>query len=34
MVIALLIFDALMIWRHRANLGRIMRHEENKISWM
>lgn len=34
MVIALLIFDVLMIWRHRANIGRILRHEENKIKWM
>ena len=34
MVIALLIFDVLMIWRHRSNIGRIIRHEENKIKWM
>lgn len=34
MVIALLIFDVLMVWRHRSNIRRIIRHEENKISWM
>lgn len=34
MTAALLVFDALMIWRHRANLVRIMKHEENKIKWM
>lgn len=34
MVGALLVFDVLIIWRHRANLARIMRHEENKITWM
>lgn len=31
---ALLVFDALIIWRHRANLKRIVKHEENKIRWM
>lgn len=31
---ALLVFDILIIWRHRANLARIRRHEENKITWM
>ena len=34
MFIALLIFDVLMVWRHRSNIRRIIRHEENKISWM
>lgn len=31
---ALIVFDALIIWRHRTNLVRIARHKENKISWM
>lgn len=34
MVAALIIFDALMIWRHRSNLKRIVHHEENRIKWM
>ena len=34
MTAALLVFDVLMIWRHRANIVRIMKHEENKIKWM
>lgn len=34
MTAALLVFDALMIWRHRANIVRIMNHQENKIKWM
>ena len=33
-VAALLVFDVLMIWRHRANLERIAKHQENKIKWM
>lgn len=33
-VIALLIFDILIIWRHRGNLDRIRKGQENKISWM
>lgn len=33
-VAALLAFDVLIIWRHRANLVRIVRHQENKIKWM
>lgn len=31
---ALLIFDVLIIWRHRVNIKRLIRHEENKIKWM
>lgn len=31
---ALLVFTVLMIVRHRANIQRMIRHEENKISWM
>lgn len=31
---ALLVFDGLIIWRHRANIQRIIHHEENKITWM
>lgn len=31
---ALLVFNALIIWRHRANLIRIKNHQENKITWM
>lgn len=34
MMIALLIFDVLIVWRHRSNIRRIINHEENKISWM
>jgi len=34
MIIALAVFDVLMIWRHKANLIRIKNHQENKISWM
>lgn len=33
-VAALLVFDALIIWRHRANLRRIANHTENRITWM
>ena len=29
-----LIFTIVMIIRHRANFERILKHEENKISWM
>lgn len=31
---ALLVFSALIIWRHRANLSRVMKGTENRISWM
>lgn len=31
---ALLVFTVLMIVRHRKNIERMIRHEENKISWM
>lgn len=31
---ALLVFTVVIIWRHKANLVRIMNREENKISWM
>lgn len=31
---ALLVFTILIIVRHRKNIGRMMRHEENKITWM
>lgn len=34
MIAALLLFDALIIWRHRENLRRIARGQENKIKWM
>lgn len=34
MTCALLVFTLLIIWRHRSNLSRILRHEENKITWM
>lgn len=34
LVAALLVFDILMIWRHRANIIRMINHEENKITWM
>lgn len=33
-VAALLVFDVLIIWRHRANLKRILQGQENKIKWM
>lgn len=33
-VIALIIFTLLIIFRHRKNIDRILKHEENKISWM
>lgn len=33
-VAALLVFDVLIIWRHRANLSRIVMGQENKIKWM
>ncbi|MBQ8095460.1 MAG: glycerol-3-phosphate 1-O-acyltransferase PlsY [Clostridia bacterium] len=33
-VFALCVFEAaLAIWRHRANIGRLLRHEESKISF-
>ncbi len=31
---ALIIFTALIIWRHRKNIERILQGAENKISWM
>lgn len=34
MIAALLVFDALIIWRHRTNIVRIAKHQENKIKWM
>ena len=34
MTAALLIFAILIIWRHRANLKRIVQHNENRIKWM
>ncbi len=34
MGIALTIFTILMIYRHRSNLKRLFKGEENKISWM
>lgn len=33
-VAVLIVFDVLMIWRHRANIVRMINHEENKITWM
>lgn len=33
-VCAMLLFDALVIWRHRKNLHRVASHQENKIKWM
>ena len=32
--LVLLAFTVIIIVRHRANIARMMRHEENKISWM
>lgn len=34
MTCTLIVFAALIVWRHRANLARILRKEENKITWM
>lgn len=31
---ALLVFTLLIVVRHRKNIERILRHEENKITWM
>lgn len=31
---ALIVFSLLIIVRHRKNIERILRHQENKISWM
>lgn len=31
---ALVIFAVLIVWRHWTNIERMIRHEENKISWM
>ena len=33
-VAVLLVFVALIVWRHRANLRRVVQGTENKISWM
>ena len=33
-VLALLLFAALILVRHKANLARIRRREENKVSWI
>jgi glycerol-3-phosphate acyltransferase PlsY len=30
----LLVFAALILWRHRANLRRVAQGTENRISWM
>ncbi|MBQ4050501.1 MAG: glycerol-3-phosphate 1-O-acyltransferase PlsY [Oscillospiraceae bacterium] len=34
MTAALVIFSVMIVWRHRSNLARIRKGEENKISWM
>ena len=34
MVVTLLVFSVLIIWRHRENIKRIIRGQENKIKWM
>lgn len=34
MIIALVVFDVLIVWRHRKNIKRMMEGTENKISWM
>lgn len=34
MIGALIVFDVLMIWRHKENLKRIAQGRENKIKWM
>lgn len=34
MLRALIIFSVLIIWRHRKNIEKMIRGEENKISWM
>lgn len=31
---ALVVFDVLIVWRHRENLKRIAKGQENKIKWM
>lgn len=31
--VLIILFSALCIFRHRANIGRLMRHEENKLSF-
>lgn len=33
-VAALCVFTVVIVVRHRKNIGRILRHEENKITWM
>jgi glycerol-3-phosphate acyltransferase PlsY len=33
-VLALLLFAALILVRHKANLARMRRREENKVSWI
>jgi len=32
--LALAAFTLLIVIRHRKNIGRILRHEENKVKWM
>ena len=34
MVCTLIVFDVLIIWRHRSNLKRIALGQENRIKWM
>lgn len=34
MIIALVVFDVLIVWRHRKNIKRMIEGTENKISWM
>lgn len=34
MTAALIVFNLLIVWRHRSNLVRIKNHQENKITWM
>ena len=34
MTAALVVFSVMILWRHRSNLARIRKGEENKISWM
>lgn len=32
--IVILIYAAMIIFRHRSNIGRLLRHEENTVSWV
>ena len=34
MYAALLIFTIIIIYRHKKNIVKLIRHEENKITWM